>query len=133
MQSVSYVGIAPGGEDANNARSINKVKLTVSQFRDSKCLGSITVSSGKVLLNKEESVEITITVKGEYDYPAESETIKAEINAIGRKIISVSPASGTTDSNGQVIFTITAEKKKGTAKVTFKSGCLKKSISVKVK
>lgn len=131
--NVSYGGIATGAEDANNALSINNVKLTVSQFRDSKCLGSITVFPDKLSLNKEESAEVVITVTGEYDYPVEGETVEAKVNAAGKKLISISSTSNTTDTNGQITFTITAYKKKGTAKVAFNSGCLKKSITVKVK
>jgi len=131
--NVSYNGIATGAEDANNAQSINKVKQTISQFRDSKCLGAMTVSSNSLLLNREESSEVTVTVTGEYDYPVEGETVKAKVNTAGKKLISISSASDTTDSNGQTTFTITAGKKAGKAKITFKSDCLKKSITVKVK
>lgn len=131
--NVSYDGIATGAEDANNALSINNVKLTVSQFRDSKCLGSITVSPDKLSLNKEESAEVVVTVTGGYDYPVEGEMVKTKVNAAGKKLISISPTSNTTDTNGQITFTITAHKKKGTAKVAFNSDCLKKSITVKVR
>ena len=130
--NVFYGGIATGAEDADNARSINKVKQTISQFRDSKCLGAMTVSSNSLLLNREESSEVTVTVTGEYDYPVEGEVVKAKVNATGKKLISISSASDTTDSNGQTTFTITAGKKAGKAKITFKSDCLKKSITVKV-
>ena len=131
--NVSYDGIATGAEDANNARSINEVKQTISQFRDSKCLGAMTVSSNSLLLNREESSEVTVTVTGEYDYPVEGETVKAKVNVAGKKLISISSTSNTTDPNGQATFTITARKKNGKAKITFKSDCLKKSITVKVK
>ncbi len=130
---VSYLGLVTGTNGADNARSITKVKLTVSQFRDSKCLGSITATPDKLSLNQEESSEVIITVTGEYDYPVEGEEVKAKVNKEGKKRISVSPSSGITDSNGQAIFTITAGKKKGNAKVKFQAGCLKKSVTVKVK
>jgi len=130
---VTYDGIATGAEDANNARSINNVKLTVSQFRDSKCLGSLTLSPDKLSLTREESVEMTVTVTGEYDSPVEGETVTAKVNAAGKKFVSVSSSSNATDSNGQTTFTIIAGKKAGKAKVAFKSGCLKKSVTVKVR
>ena len=109
--NVSYDGIATGAEDANNAQSINKVKQTISQFRDSKCLGAMTVSSNSLLLNREEISEVTVTITGEYDYPVEGETVTAKLNAAGKKLISISAASDTTDSNGQATFTITAGKR----------------------
>lgn len=130
---ISYAGIATGTDDANNALSIKKVKLTVSQFRDSKCLGSIEVSENKTLLNREESTQITVTVTGEYDLPAEDEKVAAKTNPAGKKLITISPSDNTTNSAGQVAFTITAGGKKGRAKITFKSGCLKKSITVRIR
>jgi len=93
----------------------------------------MTVSSNSLLLNREESSKVTVTVTGEYDYPVEGEVVKARVNATGKKLISISSASDTTDTNGQTTFTITAGKKAGKAKITFKSDCLKKSITVKVK
>jgi hypothetical protein len=130
---VTYDGIATGAEDADNARSINKVKQTIAQFRDSKCLGAITVFSNSLLLNREESGEVTVTVTGEYDYPVEGDMVTAKVNIAGKKFVSVSPSGNDTDSSGQTTFIITAGKKAGKAKVTFKSGCLKKSITVKVR
>ncbi|MFN3533128.1 MAG: M12 family metallo-peptidase [Candidatus Brocadia sp.] len=129
---VSYLGLVTGAENADNARSITKVKLTVSRFRDSKCLGSMTATPDKLSLNREETSEITVTVTGEYDYPVEGREVTAKVNAEGKKRISVSPPSGITDSNGQATFTITAGKKKGNAKVKFKADCLKESVKVKV-
>lgn len=129
---ISYEGFVTGTEDANNARSINKVKQTVSQFRDSECLGSITTDPNKLYLSREESSDVTVTVTGEYDSPSEGETINATVNKAGKKRISVSPSGNITDANGQALFTITAKKKKGTAKVKFKTDCLKKSLTVKV-
>ena len=76
---------------------------------------------------------MTVTVTGEDDCSVEGEVVTATINAADRNYIAVSPISTTTDGNGQVIFTITAKKKIGTAKVTFKAGSVKKSITVKVK
>lgn len=129
---VSYLGLVTGTKDADNARSITKVKLTVSRFRDSKCLGSMTATPDKLSLNREEGGEVTITVTGEYDLPVEGEEVKVKVNAKGKRRISVSPSSGITDSNGQATFTITANTKKGNAKVKFKASCLKKSVKVKV-
>jgi len=129
---VSYNGLVTGADDANNAKSINKAKLTVSQFQDSKCLGSIEVSGSKLILNREGSAEITVTITGEYDAPAESETIETKVDASGKKLISVLPSSSTTNADGQVSFVITAGKKAGKTRITFKAGCLKKSVSVKI-
>ncbi len=86
----------------------------------------------KLSLNREESSEVTVIVTGGYDYPVEGEVVTAKVNKEGKKRITVSPSTVTTDSNGQATFTITAKEKKGTAKVKFKADCLKKSVTVKV-
>jgi hypothetical protein len=95
-------------------------------------LGSIEVSGSKLILNREGSAEITVTITGEYDAPAESETIETKVDASGKKLISVLPSSSTTNADGQVSFVITAGKKAGKTRITFKAGCLKKSVSVKI-
>lgn len=82
---VSYEGLITGTNDANNARSITKVKLTVSRFRDSECLGSMTATPNKLSLNREETSEITVTVTGECDYPVEGREVTAKVNAEGKK------------------------------------------------
>lgn len=132
--NVSYSGLATGTSDANNARSINKSKLTVSRFRDSKslCLGSITAVPDKLEINKHGSGEITVAVADETGNPSENAAIKAGIAANGKKLITVTPASTTSNSSGIASFTVIAGKKKGKTRITFKSGCLKKSITVKV-
>ncbi|HHT9135950.1 MAG TPA: hypothetical protein ACFYEK_01765 [Candidatus Wunengus sp. YC60] len=76
---------------------------------------------------------MTVTVTGEAGCLVDGETVTATINAAGKKRISVSPTSGSTDENGQASFTITAKKKTGNARVTFKAGDVKKSITVKVR
>ena len=45
-----------------------------------------------MLLNQEESAEITVTVTGEYDYPVKGEVVTAQINTEGKKRISVLPS-----------------------------------------
>jgi len=92
----------------------------------------MTATPDKLSLNREEIYEVIITVTGEYDYPVEGEVVTAKVNKEGKRLISVSPSSDTTDSNGQATFTITTGKKKGNAKVKFKASCLKKSVKVKV-
>lgn len=63
----------------------------------------------------------------------EGETVTASIVASGKKRIYVSQASQLTDENGQAIFTITARKKTGKARVTFQAAGQTKSIAVTVK
>lgn len=129
---VSYLGLITGTNEANNARSITRVKLTVSQFRDSKCPGEMTTTPDMLSLNREEKSEIRVLVTDEYDYPVEGEVVTAKVNKNGKKLISVSLSRGITDSDGQATFTITAKEKKGATKVKFATDCLKKSVKVKV-
>jgi len=96
----------------------------------------VTVSKTTLSLKRKKSGDVTVTVTGTVTGDAcevEGETVTATINAAGKKRISVSPTSGTTDASGAATFTITAKKKTGNARVTFKAGSVKKSITVKVK
>jgi len=94
---------------------------------------SISVSPTSLSLKRKKSGEVTVTVTGEEGCLVEGETVTATINAAGKKRISISPTSSTTDSDGQATFTITAKNKTGNARVTFKAGDVKKSMTVKVR
>lgn len=92
---------------------------------------SIAISPKRLILQRGQSSDVTVTLEGDNCTP-EGETVTATIGKAGNKRISVSPTSGTTDSNGQASFTITAKNKAGNARVTFKAGSVKKSIVVHV-
>ncbi|MDO8141998.1 MAG: hypothetical protein Q6358_10905 [Candidatus Brocadiales bacterium] len=94
---------------------------------------SLAVSPTALTLNRKTSGSVTITVTGDGNCPVEGETVTATIGASGKKRVSVSPASRTTDENGQATFTITARKKIGKARVTFQASGQTKSITVTVK
>ncbi|HHT9113206.1 MAG: carboxypeptidase regulatory-like domain-containing protein [Planctomycetes bacterium] len=94
---------------------------------------AISVSPTSLTLKRNKSGDVTVTVTGADDCAVEGETVTATINSAGKKRISVSPTSDSTDENGQVTFTITAKKKTGSARVTFKAGSVKKSMTVKVR
>lgn len=64
--------------------------------------------------------------------PMVGEAITAKVNSAGRKRVSVSPQSATTDANGEAIFTITAKNKTGNAKVQFRYDDFKTAVKVKV-
>ena len=72
-------------------------------------------------------------VKGKDGCPVEGETVTATIGASGKKRVSVSPTSQTTNENGQATFTITAKKKAGKARIAFQAAGQKKSITVTIK
>ena len=76
---------------------------------------------------------MTVTVTGEDGCVVEGETVTAKINAAGKKRISISPTSATTDENGEATFTIYATKKTGNAMVSFRTGSLKEIITVRVR
>lgn len=94
---------------------------------------AISVSPSKLTLKRKKSGTVTVTVTGDAGCLVDGETVTATINAAGKKRISVSPTSDSTDENGQAAFTITAKNKTGNARVTFKAGDVKKSITVKVR
>ena len=92
---------------------------------------SVSVDPTKLTLKRTKSQ--TVTVNGDICDVVAGETVTATITAAGKKRISISPTSGKTDANGEATFTITAKKKTGNARVTFKAGSVKKSITVKVR
>ena len=94
---------------------------------------SVTVSPTRLNLKRKESGEVTVTVNGDACDVVAGETVTATINQAGAKHISISPTSVTTDASGEATFTITATKKTGNARVTFKAGSAKKNITVKVR
>ena len=69
---------------------------------------------------------------GVYGCAVEGETVTATINAAGKRRISISPTSTSTDENGRATFTITARKKIGNARVTFKVGNWHTGMTVRV-
>ena len=91
----------------------------------------ITVSPGRLKLKRGDNSEVIVTLKGGNCVP-EGNTVIATIGKAGSRRISISSASEVTDENGEARFTITAKDKIGKAKVTFKSGSVKKAIIVKV-
>ena len=94
----------------------------------------ISVSPPKSLtLKRNASGDITVTVTGEDDCAVAGEPVTATTNTAGEKRISISPASDTTDANGEIVFTITAKNKTGNARVTFKAEGVKKSLRYTVK
>src|SRR3989339_613263 len=94
---------------------------------------SLAISPAALTLNRKTSGNVTVTVTGNGNCPAEGETVMATIGASGKKRISVSPTSQTTNENGQATFTITTKKKTGKARITFQAAGQKKSITVTVK
>ena len=93
----------------------------------------ISVSEKTLTLKRKESKNVTVTLTGNDGCLSEGKTVTASINKAGQKRITISSTSTAVDSNGQAIFTITANNKKtGKAKVTFKSGKMKQSLTVKI-
>ncbi len=92
---------------------------------------AISVSPTSLSLKRNKSGDVTVTVTCD-DEGLEGQDVTATINAAGKKRISITP-SATTDASGEATFTITAKKKTGSARVTFKAGDAKKSMTVKVR
>ncbi len=94
---------------------------------------SIEASPKMLKLRREESGVVTVTVAGSEGCPVAGETVTAKIKS-GKKRISVTPLSQSTDANGNAIFKIMATKKTGNARVKFETaGGLKATVTVKVR
>jgi len=88
---------------------------------------SITVSPTSLKLKKKKSKTVTVTVG------CPDETVTATTTKAGRKVITITPASRTTDASGVAKFKIKAKTKAGNAKVTFKAGGKTKTTTVRVR
>ena len=63
---------------------------------------SLAVSPTTLTLNRKMSGNVTVMVTGDGNCPVEGETVTATIGASGKKRVSVSPTSQSTNENGQV-------------------------------
>ena len=94
---------------------------------------SIGVSPTRLTLKRKQSSYVSVTIAGSDGCLVEGETVSVNLNALGRRLISVSPSNATTDENGLAIFMITAKKKKGNAKVYFTSDNTNSTLHLPVK
>lgn len=97
-------------------------------------LDSANMARGKLILRKGKSIKVSVEAlaSGPFgDIPVPKVAVKAKVG--DKKIVNISPPNALTDANGQATFTITAKKKIGNAKITFKAGNVKKILVVKVK
>ena len=82
-------------------------------------------------LKKAESDDVTVTLTGEGDCPAEGKTVKAKVIK-GKRPISVSPTKKVTNTDGLAVFSIRSKRKTGQAEVKFETDNLKTRLKVKV-
>ena len=94
---------------------------------------SLVVSPTKLTLSKKASSEVTVKITGEDGCSVEGETVTAKIAPSGKRLVSISSLNEITDTNGETTFTITAKKKTGKARVTFRAAGQKKSITLTIK
>ena len=95
---------------------------------------SMSASPSTLELNREEIVLVVVTlIPADGCPPEESGIVKAKVNKTGKKRITVSPQSATTNAKGEATFTITAKNKGGNARVQFRYlEDLKTTVTVKV-
>ncbi len=95
---------------------------------------SMSATPGTLELNREEIVLVVVTlIPADGCPPEESGIVKAKVNKTGKKRITVSPQSATTNAKGEATFTITAKNKAGNARVQFRYlEDLKTTVTVKV-
>ena len=93
---------------------------------------TVETDTGDFGLLKQASKVVTVTVTDAGGCPVADKKVFAKINRAGKKPVKISPSSETTGENGAAAFTITAKKKTGKTKVTFKAGGVKEKITVTV-
>lgn len=133
-------GNEANGDGTHNGDYIYKITRVTSQLVPTPTptpvgceTEAISASPDELELMREESDEVVVTLIPAEGCPLEEgEVITAKVNRSGRKRISVSPQSATTNAHGEATFTITAKKKTGNAKVKFRYENLKTAVKVKV-
>lgn len=117
-----------------NEKSFTTLAVAPTVTPTPECEIESVEASPKVLkLHKEESGNITVAVTCTDGSTVVGEMVTAKINS-GKKRISISPQNANTNASGEAIFTITATKKTGNAKVKFEvANGLKTTVTVKVR
>lgn len=119
-------------EDGSEGGNCTYFVITASTSAE--CEGEkISVSKSSLKLRRNESTEVIVTITGENNCLVEGGMIKAIVNSISKKYVSVMPPSATTDADGKVVFSVTAKEKTSRGIVKFLAGDLKKYITVKVR
>ncbi|TVM04160.1 MAG: hypothetical protein CV087_01825 [Candidatus Brocadia sp. WS118] len=94
---------------------------------------SVEASPKTLKLERGGSDDVTVTVTGSKGCTAAGEMVTAKIQS-GKKRISISPQSMDAGAKGEAVFTITAIKKTGNARVKFETASgLKTTVTVKVR
>ncbi|TVM03988.1 MAG: hypothetical protein CV087_02010 [Candidatus Brocadia sp. WS118] len=94
---------------------------------------SMSASPVELNLKKGENDQVVVTLLPATGCPPEEgETVTAKVNKAGRKRVSVSPQSATTNVQGEAVFTISAKNRTGNARVQFRYEDFKTTVKVKV-
>ena len=128
-----YGQLGDGTYTSSNTPVQSIINLLKAGTSPCEALSLISETDKVICLNyygKNETIVETVWVTAlGSDCTMEGVEITATIVGIGKKLISISPKKASTDSNGQAGFEIIVKKKKkGAAKVAFKSGSLEKKI-----
>ncbi|MBZ0099418.1 MAG: SBBP repeat-containing protein, partial [Taibaiella sp.] len=100
--------------------------------KDCKAETITTDPEKKLVIKRNQSDTVTVSVLGKDGCPVEGAVVKARLNRRSKKKISVTPEI-TTDAEGKAVFTVTAYNKKGTAKIVFSPKGLKMKMKAKLK
>ncbi len=91
----------------------------------------IKLSPTKLPLKRYTSEEVTVTVIGNGGCLVAGDTVNATV-VKGNGLLSITPEIRDTDEHGQAVFTVTAGRRTGNAKIKFESGGKNKSMTVRV-
>ncbi len=84
------------------------------------CTATAIIASAKAItIKKLKQSSVTITVTGNGDCKVKGEKVTARVDASGKKMVSVTPASAKTGEDGSATFKLKAKFKTGITKVTF--------------
>ena len=94
---------------------------------------AITASANAITIKKLKRSSVTITVTGDGSCEVKDEKITAKVDASGKKMVTVTPASVKTGEDGSATFKLKAKSKTGVTTVTFSTaGGLSSSVDVTI-
>ena len=93
----------------------------------------ITASENAITIKKLKQSSVTITVTGDGNCEVKGEKVTAKVDASGKTMVSVTPASVKTGNDGSATFKLKAKSKTGATKVTFSTaGGVSSSVDVTI-
>jgi len=103
--------------------TLNLGSTVITTPTPSECTATeITASANSLTIKRLKKSSVTVTVTGDGDCEVKGEKVTAKVDASGKKMVSVKPASVKTGEDGSATFTLKAKSKTGATRVDLQHG-----------